>query len=257
MQNTTDRTIVHRATVYIPGIEGRGGWKPQPISGQFRYVIRLAYACSELGLPYSLSWYSPVECSEVVRAVPDANGTFREEKTAIVESKGRLAACITVTASRIPMPKSLPKAPKPKPVAVWKPAIWDAVYRLDAYHDANRKKRCPGFVIEHSCGLSLVHPSESGELGVTQYGGDEDIRQNWLITHTASGMGFGLTLTFKRATDALQMAASFAVDWTQPVDVLRSNPEFRRAGNSVVATYGKSHERDTAKRKLAELERAA
>jgi hypothetical protein len=76
-------------------------------------------------------------------------------------------------------------------------SVFDAVYRLDAYHDANLKRRCPGFVIEHSCGLSLVHPSDSDELG----GDDSDIRQNWRITHTGSGLGFGLTLNFKRATD--------------------------------------------------------
>ena len=88
----------------------------------------------------------------------------------------------TITASgKIPTPKPLPKAPKLKLVAAWKPAIWDAVYTLEAYHDANLKRRCPGFVIAHSCGLSLVHPSESGELCVTEHGTDEDIRQNWLI----------------------------------------------------------------------------
>ena len=59
-------------------------------------------------------------------------------------------------------------------------------------------------MIDHSSGLSLVHPSESGELG----GDDADIRQNWRITHTASGLGFGPTLNFKRATDALLLAAS-------------------------------------------------
>ena len=102
-----------------------------------------------------------------------------------------------------------------------------------------------------------MHPSESGELGVTEHGADEDIRQKWFVTHAASGRGFGLTLNFKRATDALLLAASFAVDWTQDADVLKPNPEFRRAGNTVIAAYGTSCDKDTAKRKLAELERAA
>jgi hypothetical protein len=84
----------------------------------------------------------------------------------------------------------------------------------------------PGFVIAHSCGLALVHPSESGELGVTEHGADEDIRQKWFVTHTASGRGFGLTLNFKRATDALLLATSFAVDWTQDADVLQLDAEF-------------------------------
>ena len=135
-----------------------------------------------------------------------------------------MRATITAT-GKIPTPKPLPKPPKPKPVSEWKPAIWDAAYRLDAYHDANLERMRPGFVIEHSCGLSLVHPSESGELGVTEHGADEDIRQNWLVTHTASGLGFGLTLNFKRAADALLLAASFPVDWTQDADVLKLNPE--------------------------------
>jgi hypothetical protein len=155
------------------------------------------------------------------------------------------------------MPKPLPKPPKLKIVSDWKPAIWDAVYRLDAYHDGTLNRMRPGFVIAHSCGLSLVHPSESGELGVTEHGADEDIRQRWLVTHTASGKGFGLTLNFKRATDALLLAATFAVDWTQHADTLKANPEFRRAGYTVQAAFSSGFEKDSAKRSLAELERAA
>ena len=142
-------------------------------------------------------------------------------------------------------------------VSDWKPAIWDAVYRLDAYRNGTLNPMRPGFVIAHSCGLSLVHPSGSGELGVTEHGADEDIRQNWLITHTASGKGFGLTLNFKRATDALLLAASFAVDWTQDTEALGTNPEFRRAGYSVQAAFSSGFEKDSAKRRLAELECAA
>ncbi len=118
----------------------------------------------------------------------------------------RMRATITAT-GKIPTPKPLPKPPKLKSVSDWKPAIWDAEYRLDAYHDGTLNRMRPGFVIAHSCGLSLVHPSESGELGVTEHGADEDIRQKWFVTHTASGRGFGLTLNFKRAADALLLAA--------------------------------------------------
>jgi hypothetical protein len=220
----------HRSTAYVKSSDARQHWrKPEPITNQFRFIVRMAYACYERQVPYDLIW-------NVVDGV--------------------MSATITATGN-IPTPKPLPKAPKLKIVADWKPAIWDAVYRPDAYHDVSLNRMRPGFVIEHSCGLSLVHPSESGELGVTEYGGDEDIRQNWLVTHTASGRGFGLTLNFKRATDALLLAASFPVDWTQDVSILNSNPEFRRAGNTVVATYGSGYERDSAKRRLAELERAA
>jgi hypothetical protein len=218
--------ITHRSTAYVKSSEARHHWrKPEPISNQFRFIVRMAYACDAQQVPYDLAW-------------------------TLVD--GAMAATITATGN-IPTPKPLPKAPKLKIVSTWKPAIWEAVYRLDAYHDATLNRTRPGFVIEHSCGLSLVHPSESGELG----GDDEDIRQRWLLTHILSGRGFGLTLNFKRATSALLLAASFGVDWTQDVPTLSTKPEFHRAGNTVIAAYSSGYERDSAKRRLAELERAA
>ena len=216
----------HRSTKYVKAIDQRGrAWKPDPITNQFRFVVRMAHACYERQVPYDLAWRL---------------------------ADGVMAASITATGN-IPTPKPLPKPPKPRVVPDWKPSLWDAVYRLDVYMDVNLKRRCPGFVIEHSSGLSLVHPSESDELG----GDDADIRQNWRVTHTASGLGFGLTLNFKRATDALLLAASFAVDWTEDAEALKHNLECRRAGNTVIATYASGYERESAKRKLAELERAA
>jgi hypothetical protein len=218
--------LTHRSMAYVRPINERGrAWKPDPITSQFRFVVRMAFACYERGVPYVLTW-----------GLAD----------------GVMSATITA-AGDIPTPKPLPKAPKLKVVANWKPSIWEAVYRLEAYHDANLKRRCPGFVIEHSCGLSLVHPSESDELG----GDDADIRQNWRVTQTGSGLGFGLTLNFKRATDALLLAASFPVDWTQEVSVLKSNRDFHQAGNVVIAAYGKAYDKESAKRRLAELEQAA
>jgi len=192
--------------------------------------VRLAVACHERKVPYDFMW-----------------------------SPQGSTMCATITATgKIPTAKPLPKAQRLKLVSEWKPAIWDAVYSLEAYYDANRKRRCPGFVIVHSCGLSPAHPSESGELGVSEHGENVDIRQNWLLTHSGSGLGFGLTLNFRRATNVLLLrAASFAVDWTQPADTLKSNPEFRRAGYSVQAAFGNSSDKDNAKRRLAELERAA
>ncbi len=220
----------HRSTAFVNAITERGRtWKPDPITTQFRFIVRMAYACHEREVPYDLAWS--------------------------VEDR-RMRATLTATGA-IPTPKPLPKPPKVKVVSDWKPAIWDAEYHLDAYHDKTRNRKCPGFVIEHSCGLSLVHRSESGELGVTEYGENEDIRHNWLLTHTQSGLGFGLTLNFKRATSTLLLAASFAVDWTQDADTLKTNPEFRRAGLTVQAAYGTAHEKDTAKQRLRELERAA
>ncbi len=220
----------HRSMAYVKAIGDRGrAWKPDPITSQFRFIVRMAYACHERNVPYDLTW-------------------DRHESD--------MRATITATGN-IPVPKPLPKAPKLKIVSDWKPAIWDAVYRLDAYHDGTLNRMRPGFVIAHSCGLSLVHPSESGELGVTEHGADEDIRQGWLVTHAGSGKGFGLTLSFKRATDALLLAATFAVDWTLDVATLATNPEFRRAGYSVQAAFSSGSEKDSAKRRLAELERAA
>jgi hypothetical protein len=189
----------------------------------------MAYACHQQQVPCDLAW-----------SVQDRT----------------MHATIMATGA-IPTPKPLPKPPKAKLVPDWKPVIWDREYRLDAYHDANRNRRCPGFVIEHSCGLSVVHRSEWGELGVTDHGENEDTRQNWLLTHTQSGLGVGLALNFKRATNALLPAASFAVDWTQDADKLKSNPEFRRASYSVQAAYGRGYEKDTAKRRLSEMEPAA
>jgi hypothetical protein len=216
----------HRSIAYVKPVDQRGrAWKPDPITAQFRFIVRMAYACHENGVPYVLTW-----------GLAD----------------GIMAATISASGN-IPMPKPLPKPPKLKIVADWKPSIWDAAYRLDAYHDANLKRRCPGFVIEHSCGLSLVHPSEYDEIG----GDDTDIRQNWCITHTGSGLGFGLTLSFKRATDALLLAASFLVDWSQDADTLKLNPEFRTAGYTVQAEYSKGFDKDSAIRRLAEIEQAA
>lgn len=223
--NTNIRS--HRSVAYVKPIDQRGrSWKPDSITAQFRFIVRMAYACNERDVPYVLTW-----------GLAD----------------GVMAATIQVSGEKIPVPKPLPKASKLKIVAVWKPSIFDAAYRLDAYHDANLKRRCPGFVIEHSSGLSLVHPSDSDELG----GDDSDIRNNWRITHTGSGLGFGLTLSFKRATDALTLAASFPVDWTQDAETLKLNPEFRRAGYTVQAEYSKGFDKDSAIRRLAEMDRAA
>ena len=173
----------HRSTAHVRAIAERGR---EPITPQFRFVVRMAYACQAEGVAHDIVW----------------------------SREGSKMSATISAAGEIPTPRALPKPPRLRPVAGWKPAIWDAVYRLDAYHDASRQRRCPGLVIEHSCGLSLVHPSESGELGVTEHGADEDIRRRWLLTHTASGRGFGLTLPFNRATNALLLTASFAVDWT-------------------------------------------
>jgi hypothetical protein len=124
----TASTRVHRSTAYVRAIAERGrAWKPDPITPQFRFIMRMAYACHQNGIAYDVQW----------------------------AKHGDAAMGATLTASgAIPTPKPLPRAPRLRLVPAWKPAIWDAVYRLDAYHDANLKRRCPGFVIAHSCGLA-------------------------------------------------------------------------------------------------------
>jgi hypothetical protein len=142
-------SALHCSTAYVNAISHRGSpRKPDPITDQFRFIVRLAVACDAQAIPYNIAW--------------SVTG-------------GRMAATI-LAAGKIPTPKPLAKPPRPRPVSSWKSAVWDAEYRLEAYFDSVRNRRCPGFVIEHSCGLSLVHPSESGELGVTEHGADEDIR---------------------------------------------------------------------------------
>src|SRR4051812_35482171 len=111
----------HRSTAYVKAITERGGsWKSEPITRQFRFIVRMAYACYQRQVPYDLAW-TVHDCR--MQAIITANGA-------------------------IPTPKALPKPPKVKVVADWKPCIWDGEYRLDAYQDASRKRRCPGFVIE-------------------------------------------------------------------------------------------------------------
>src|SRR5690242_2757412 len=101
--------MTHRSTAYLR--------QAQPITNQFRFVVRMAYACHQHYVPYALEW-----------TVQDG------------------VAQATITASGdLPMPRALPKPPKPKVPPAWKPSTWEAVYRLDAYAAENRRR--PGFVI--------------------------------------------------------------------------------------------------------------
>jgi hypothetical protein len=216
----------HRSTAFVESIIQRGrGQSPNPITKQFRFIIRMAAACHDRQVPYGLSW--AIE-----------NGRMR----------------VTIMAvGTIPTPKPLKKPPKP--TSTWKPSIWDAEYRREAF--STRSDRQPGFVVDHPTGLSLVHPSESPEFGVGKYGTDDDIRHNWSVTHTASGIGFGLMLSFKRAVNALLLAASFPVDWALDMTHLRSNPTCRQAHIAVIAAFGTGKTKDAARGTLAERDRAA
>src|SRR5258708_12819660 len=47
----------HRSTAYVKSISERGrAWKPDPITSQFRFIIRMAVACHEQRVPYDLAW---------------------------------------------------------------------------------------------------------------------------------------------------------------------------------------------------------
>src|SRR5580698_6181886 len=106
----------HRSSAFVKSITERGrAWKPDPITAQFRFIVRMAVACAEQNVPYDLAW--------------------------ALDSK-RMRATITAT-GKIPTPKPLAKPPKVKAVSAWKPAIWDAVYRLDAWYDTTLGRMRP------------------------------------------------------------------------------------------------------------------
>ena len=47
----------HRSTAYVKAIDQRGrSWKPDPITAQFRFIVRMAVACADRNVPYVLTW---------------------------------------------------------------------------------------------------------------------------------------------------------------------------------------------------------
>ena len=53
----TTSTHLHRSTAYVKAITERGRtWKPDPITSQFRFIVRMAYACHQKQVPYDLAW---------------------------------------------------------------------------------------------------------------------------------------------------------------------------------------------------------
>ena len=78
-------THTHRSMAYVKPIDARGrAWKPDPITSQFRFIVRMAYACHERQVPYVLTW-----------GLAD----------------GVMSATI-MASGQIPTPKPLPKEPK-------------------------------------------------------------------------------------------------------------------------------------------------
>jgi hypothetical protein len=89
--------VAYRDAAYVKAISDRGrAWKPEPITDQFRFIVRMAYACGAHGVAYDVGW---------------------------IKRNGTMLATITAS-GKIPVPKPLPKPPKLKLVADWRPAIW-------------------------------------------------------------------------------------------------------------------------------------
>ena len=64
----------HRSSAYVKAIGDRGrAWKPDPITNQFRFVVRMAYACHERNVPYDLTWDRH---ESVMRATITATGNI-------------------------------------------------------------------------------------------------------------------------------------------------------------------------------------
>ena len=156
-----------------------------PITDQVRYVIRMAYACAQSGVPYNVEW----SVQPILTVVS-----------------------ITVQGPVIPTVKPLPKESRLKIVSEWKPTVWDAEYSLEALIVPVTGKYASGFVIRHSSGLALVKPSNSGELGITAAGENDDIHTGWCVIHSRTGRSLGLELSFVRAVKALLIAAQQPVD---------------------------------------------
>jgi hypothetical protein len=216
----------HVSTVYVPDVNTRlrKMRSEQVISKQFRFVVRQAVACAEARVDYTLDW--------------------RIEKDRAMARFEAIGA--------IPTAKKLPAPREEKPVAEWKPRLFDASYSLAAACDGNSERWIAGFAVDHSSGLRLVRPGES-ESGELESADGVDVRAGWWIVHQASGKGFGLTLNFDKARRALLAAAAKPVDWTKPLDDLAKDPEFRRAGNEVLAEFGRGGIREQAKWKLEQL----
>jgi hypothetical protein len=65
----------HRSKAFVKPIDQRGrAWKPDPITNQFRFVIRMAYACHENGVPYVLTWGL---ADGLMSAAISASGTYQ------------------------------------------------------------------------------------------------------------------------------------------------------------------------------------
>lgn len=203
----------HKSRVLFPtlGYKGHGrNAQPEEMPVQARFLIRLATACWQSGCKYDVNW------------------SFTE---------GRMWATITAEGN-IPEAKPLPKAPKEKPVATWKPNPYDAEYRLNVGKDL-KGKELSGFILTHSSGLALVRFGSSESGSVESNDGDgRRISEGWNLVHTASLLPIGTgPLSLQKATAALLYAASLPVDWKLPDGAIQKHPNARRAMWEVLAQH--------------------
>lgn len=206
----------HRSMVLFPslGYKGYGrNAQPDEMPKQARFLIRLATACWQSGCKYDVNW------------------SFAD---------GRMWATITAEGN-IPEAKPLPKAPKEKPVAAWKPNPYEAEYRLCVGKDLKGKELC-GFILPHSSGLALVRfgTSESGAVESNEADGRR-ITEGWNLVHTASLLPLGVgALSLQKAAAALLYAASLPVDWKLPDGAIQKHPNTRRATSDVASQHAAS-----------------
>lgn len=240
----------HKTTVLIPSYQNRGrSWNLDNISNQFRFLIRQAVALHDAGLPYTLDWrFKPTNACNVL------NDAREHTATSFDLAFGATLECFDLPF--MPPAKQLPKEKTARVKQDWKPRIFECEYRLEAFIDKTKdNKLMPGFVAAHSCGLSLVKPSDTGELtDETNPDSDSDMRQGWFIVHTQSGLGFGITTTFQKATAALLMAAEGGLDWSRPISLLEEN--YKRVNHEVIAKFGNSQQKASSRTRLEAFARA-
>ena len=164
--------------------------------------------------------------------------------------QGSAMRATIIAAGKIPTPKPLPKPPKLK-----------AGFRLEACHlgrglSAGSLFRWePTSAASGICDRALLRAwrwsirSESGELGVTEHGANEDIRQNWL----SHAHGFRLRL---RPNARISNAQAMRSCWRRRSRWIgrnrrtrsRSTPNFAGLETAYQAAYGTAGDKDTAKR---------
>lgn len=228
----------HRSMAYFPAFTGR-----DEMSKQARFVVRMALACHEAGTPYSVEWkYRWVKPEDENKGVYYARPSDRPTPLHMPGCSVRLWYATLTAEGQLPMPKPFPKAPKARTRTLWKPNVFaEASYRVNVGLDREGKAQS-GWIIEHSCGLSLVKfgQSETGEL----VNGDScEPMDGWHLTHTASLKGWDVKGKLAKMVQALQFAEPL-MDWRNNEKGLAAHPDWKRIGLTIMAEYGPYPARD-------------